>query len=115
MALLYASKRRFGGRLEKVQMEEKDFDSWVKARWLLKPLYIRGHKFEKNSDGTIRIDNGVFISEEAESIAQLLNSRNPFDRFSAKIAIWERNGNLRTYVLVGAIVLLILVIIAVRR
>jgi hypothetical protein len=95
--------------------KERDFDSWVKARWILKPLFIRGRKFEKNSDGTIRIDNGVFISEEAESIAQLLVSKNPLDRFSAKIAIWERNGNLRTYVLIGAIILLILVIIAVRH
>jgi hypothetical protein len=94
---------------------EERFRSWVRSQSARAAYFIRTHKFEKRSDGTISIDNGSFELEEAEEIAQMLLSANPVSHLGAQVAIWEKNGSLLKLVLVGAIILLILVVLIVRR
>ncbi len=95
--------------------DEKDFETWVKTRWMAQPFYIGNHKFEKTRDGSIKIDRAIFEIEEAEEIARLIFSRNPISQLSAQVAIWERNGTLVKAILLGTIILLVIVIIFVRR
>ncbi len=94
---------------------EERFRTWIRSRSATGAIYIRTHRFEKKSDGTIEIDKGSFELEEAEEVAEMLLSSNPISHLSAQVAIWEKNGALLKIVLVAAIILLILVIIIVRR
>ncbi|MHB8567516.1 MAG: hypothetical protein ACYC7D_02375 [Nitrososphaerales archaeon] len=94
---------------------EKDFDTWIRSKWMAQPFYVKAHKFEKTPDGSIKIDRAKFGIEEAEEIAKMIFSGNPISNLSAQIAIWERNGKLIKTVLVVAIILLIIVILFIRR
>ncbi len=94
---------------------ENDFQSWMRSRWSKGPFYVKGHRFEKTPDGSIRIDKGQFDLEEAQDIARMLMSQNPILQLTAQVGIWERNGGLVKGVLVAAILLLVLVILFVRR
>jgi len=94
---------------------ENDFQNWIRSKWTKGPFYIKGHRFEKTLDGSIKIDRGQFDLEEAQDIARMLLSPNPILKLSAQVGIWERNGGLTKAVLVAAIILLILVIIFIRR
>lgn len=94
---------------------QERFRAWVRSKSIVGAYYIRNHRFEKNSGGTITVDKGSFELEEAEEIAEMLLSQNPMSQLSAQVAIWEKNGGLLKMVLVGAIILLILVVIIVRR
>ena len=96
-------------------VDEKDFETWVRTRWMAQPFYVGNHKFEKTPDGSIKIDRAVFDIEEAEEVARLIFSRNPVSKLSAQVAIWEKNGTLVKAVLLGAILLLVIVILFVRR
>ncbi len=94
---------------------ENDFQTWMRSKWVKGPYYVKGHRFEKSADGSIRIDKGRFDLEEAQDIARMLISANPILNLTAQVGIWERNGGLLKAVLVAAILLLILVIIFIRR
>ena len=82
---------------------------------MAQPFYAKKHKFEKTADGSIKIDKAKFELEEAEEIARMIFSSNPFSNISAQVAIWEKNGNLLKTILVATILLLIIVILFVRR
>ena len=94
---------------------EKDFETWVRTKWMAQPFYVKTHKFEKTSDGSIKVERAIFDIEEAEEIARMLFSSNPISQLSAQVAIWERNGTLLKTVLITAIILLIIVILFIRR
>ncbi len=94
---------------------QRDFDTWLRSKWMAQPFYVKNHKFEKTPDGSIKIDRAKFELEEAEEIARMIFSGNPISNLSAQVAIWERNGTLIKAVLVAAIILLIIVILFVRR
>lgn len=94
---------------------QERFRVWVRSKSIVGAYYIHNHRFEKTSGGTITVDKGSFELEEAEEIAEMLLSQNPMSQLSAQVAIWEKNGALLKMVLVGAIILLILVVIIVRR
>jgi hypothetical protein len=87
------------------------FDSWIRSSFAERPFYISGHRFEKTPSGRVTIDRGSFELEEAMEVGHELLSINPVLRFSAKVAIWEKNGTLVKVALVVAILLLILVIL----
>ncbi len=94
---------------------EERFRAWARSRSITGAYYVRDHRFEKMSDGTINVDRGSFELEEAEEIAEMLLSSNPISHLGAQVAIWEKNGGLLKMVLVAAIILLIIVVIIVRR
>ncbi|MGI0078003.1 MAG: hypothetical protein ACRECH_00060 [Nitrososphaerales archaeon] len=91
------------------------FRTWARSKSISGTYYIRNHRFEKTSEGTITVDKGSFELEEAEEIGEMLLSQNPVAQLNAQVAIWEKNGGLLKMVLVGAIILLILVVLIVRR
>ncbi len=79
------------------------------------PLAVRGHTFVRAKDGTIRVDGGKFVYEEALQIVSLLNSRNPLAQVNANVLIWERNGALRLIVLALIAIIAVVVFVLARR
>jgi hypothetical protein len=95
-------------------LSEEQFREWVNRRSHL-PLAVKGHTFVLKGDNVIAVDGGKFLYEEALDLVKLLNSRNPFDQFSAGITIAERNGVLRLVVLGLIAVVVVVVILLARR
>lgn len=79
------------------------------------PLAVRGHTFVHGKNGTIRVDGGKFVYEEALQIVSLLNSRNPLAQVNASVLIWERNGALRLIVLALIAIIAVVVFVLARR
>ena len=96
-------------------VRETEFQAWIRSKSGSRPYYVSGHRFEKDSSGSVVIDKGKFDLEEAEEIGIMFMSMNPIARFTAQIAVWEKNGTLVKGVLVIAIVLLVMVILFLRR
>jgi hypothetical protein len=97
------------------QPKGSDFDYWIRSREMNRPFYVAGHRFDKTPTGAIVIDKGIFELEEAIDVGHMLLSINPVARFSAQIAIWEKNGTLVKLVLIVAVLLLVIVILFLRR
>jgi hypothetical protein len=95
-------------------MSEEQFKEWVYKRSRL-PLAVRGHSFVMKSDDVITVDGGKFVYEEALQLVRMLNSRSPFAQVSANVMIWERNGILRSIVLVLIAIIIVVVIFLARR
>ncbi len=65
--------------------------------------------------GTVKVDGGKFVYEEALELVSLLNSRNPLSQVNANVLIWERNGSLRLVVLaLFAIIAVVVILLATR-
>jgi hypothetical protein len=97
------------------QSRDSDFDFWIRSRDSSRPYYVAGHRFDKSPSGTVVIDKGTFELEEAIELGHMLLSINPVARFSAQLAIWEKNGALIKIVLVIAILLLVIVVLFLRE
>ena len=95
-------------------MSKEEFQSWYNTRSRL-PLAVRGHTFVLGRDGSIKVDGGKFVYEEALQLATMLNSRNPVSRINASVLIWERNGVLRLIVLALVVIIAVAVIALTRR
>jgi hypothetical protein len=94
--------------------QEEEFRTWIRSR-SPRPFYIGQHRFEKNQNGEIIVDKGLFDLEEAEDVGEMLFSMNPLVNLSARVAIWEKNGTLLKLILVSTIFLLVIVLIVVRE
>ena len=88
-------------------MSVEQFEEWVRRRSDL-PLSVRGHTFVLKGSNLITVDGGKFVFEDALRLAELLNSKSPFDQLNAWMMIAERNGALRFVVI--ALVALILIV-----
>ncbi len=95
-------------------MSKEDFQSWFRTMSRL-PLAIKGHTFVLGKDGTIRVDGGKFVYEEALELVALLNSRNPLAQINASVLIWERNGVLRLIVVALLVIIVVAVFVLVTR
>jgi uncharacterized membrane protein len=93
---------------------QEEFDLWVSSKYS-SPFWVGHHKFEKNTTGEIRVDNGVFTREEAIILFRMLKSRDPFTRLNANFVIWERNRILLVLLVIVTTILLVLVITRVER
>jgi len=93
---------------------QEEFDLWVSSKYS-NPFWVGHHRFEKNTTGEIRVDNGVFTREEAIILFRMLNSRDPFTRLNAKFVIWERNRILLVLLVVVTTILLVLVLTRIER
>jgi len=93
---------------------EEEFHLWLKTKFV-ESFWFGGHRFEKTGTEDVRIDNAMFSEEEARQLFEMLNSRNPFTRLTATVAIWERNGVLLKFLLIAAFLLILLMYIRVRR
>jgi len=94
-------------------MSKEEFQTWYNTGARL-PLAVKGHTFVLGRDGTVKVDGGKFVYEEALQVVLMLNSRNPFSRINANVLIWERNGALRIIVL-ALLVLIVIAVIALAR
>ena len=95
-------------------MSNEDFETWFRtlSRY---PLAVRGHTFVHGKDGTVRVDGGKFVYEEALELVSLLNSRNPLSQINANVLIWERNGALRLIVLALLAIIAVVVFLLATR
>jgi len=94
-------------------VSKEEFQTWYNTRTRL-PLAVKGHTFVLGRDGTVKIDGGKFVYEEALQVVLMLNSRNPISLINANVLIWERNGVLRIIVL-ALLVLIVIAVIALAR
>jgi hypothetical protein len=106
------SPPRTGGRDS--ALSEEQFREWVNRRSRL-PLAVKGHSFVMKSDNIITVDRGQFVYEEALELVRMLNSRSPLAQINANVMIWERNGTLRSIVLVLITIIIVVVIFLARR
>ena len=95
-------------------MSNEDFEIWFRTTSRF-PLAVKGHTFVHGKDGTVRVDGGKFVYEEALQLVSLLNSRNPFSQMNANVLIWERNGTLRLIVLVLLAIIAVVVFLLATR
>jgi len=91
----------------------QEFEAWLNSP-TSEEFILEGHVFEKMLSGDIRIDNGKFRNEEAREVAEMLESRNPFLKFNATLAIWGRNGIIYIGLLIIAVLLLSVVVIILK-
>jgi hypothetical protein len=91
-----------------------EFQDWIRSS-SGRPYYIGGSRFEKNADGYVVVNGARFDLEEAIEIGQMLLSANPLSKMSAQLAIWEKNGTLIKFVLVGTILLLVIALVVVAE
>jgi hypothetical protein len=95
-------------------LSKEEFKGWFRtgARF---PLAIKGHTFSLSRDGTVKVDGGKFIYEEALQLVGMLNSKNPFTQLNASLIIWERNGILRFVVVALLVIVAVAVLVIARR
>jgi hypothetical protein len=91
----------------------EEFELWLRSGFE-GPFRLGHHRFERK-DGKVLVDGGSFTMEEVRVLVEMLASSNPLLRLSASLTILERNGILKALLIVGAIVLLILVYLWVKR
>ncbi len=97
-----------------MSMLQEEFDLWLSSKYS-NPFWVGHHRFEKSVTGEIRVDNGVFMREEATILFRMLKSRDPFTRLNANFVIWERNRSLLVLLVIVTVILLALVVIRIRR
>lgn len=91
----------------------EEFELWLKSGFE-GPFRLGPHRFERK-DGEVRVDGGTFTRQEAKALIEMLTSSNPLLRLSASLVILERNGFLKALLILGALILVLLVYLWVRR
>ena len=99
---------------EEKELLFEDFNLWLKTKFT-DTFWLGGHKFEKTSKENVLVDGGLFTNEEVKELFRMLTSQNPFTKFNATIAIWERNGVLTKLMITLALIALIIIYIRVKR